>query len=52
MNDFTSLVVDLIGAAPAGFDVLQYIVVCAFAFLLVMGCVSFISALFRWIGGL
>lgn len=52
MDDFTSLVVDLVGAAPSGFEALQYIVVCSFAFLIVMGCVSFISALFRWIGGL
>lgn len=46
------LVVSLIGSCPSGFEPLQYILVAAFGFLLVSSCVSLISGIFHWIGGM
>ena len=41
----------LIGAAPAGYEGIEYVFVGLFALILVQSCVTFISGLFRIFGG-
>ncbi len=42
---------NLIGAAPAGYEFLEYLFVGFFVLMLVQSCISLISGLFRLFGG-
>ncbi len=41
----------LIGSPPAGYEFFEYILAAIILVLLLQSCISFISALFSWIGG-
>ncbi len=41
----------LIGTPPAGYEIFEYIFAGIFLIILEQSCISFISALFSWIGG-
>lgn len=41
----------LIGAAPPGYEAVEYIFVGLFALVIVQSCITFISGLFRIFGG-
>lgn len=51
MSEFVTEFENLIGPPPAGFEWLEYVLVCMILLWLLNACVSFVSALFRWIGG-
>ena len=42
---------DLIGAAPAGYEFVEYVFAGLFCLMLVQSCISLISGLFRKFGG-
>lgn len=42
---------ELIGAAPAGYEFLEYLFVGLFVLLIVQSCISFVSGLFRKFSG-
>lgn len=42
---------NLIGAAPAGMEAVEYVFVGLFAVILVQACITFVSGLFRIFGG-
>lgn len=51
MSEFVTEFENLIGPPPAGFEWLEYVLVSLILLWLLNACVSFVSALFRWIGG-
>lgn len=52
MTEFMGYVQELLGAPPAGYDALQYVVAAALLVILCMSAVNVISGIFRWIGGM
>lgn len=42
----------LIGSPPVGCEPLEYIVASAIVLILCQSCISMISGIFRWIGGM
>lgn len=40
----------LIGAPPAGFEWLEYVIVAILLLWIVNACITFVSAILRWIG--
>lgn len=52
MTEFIGYVSEILGPAPAGCEALEYIVAGCLLIMLCMSCVSFVSGLFKWIGGL
>lgn len=51
MSEFVSEIQRLIGPPPAGYEWLEYLVVSVILLWLLNACVSFVSAIFKWIGG-
>lgn len=51
MSIFVTEIRSLIGAPPAGMEWLEYLIISIILLWLLNACVTFISALFRWIGG-
>lgn len=51
MSDFVTEIQSLIGAPPAGYEWLEYLICAVILLWLLNACVSFISAIFKWIGG-
>lgn len=51
MSVFITEIRTLIGEPPAGMEWLEYLIVSMILLWLVNACVTFISGLFRWIGG-
>lgn len=47
MESLYSAFVDLVGAAPAGYEPVAYTIACSFAFYLVSAFFSFLVSLFR-----
>lgn len=50
MSEFITEIRSLIGAPPAGFEWLEYLVVAVILLFLLNCCVSFLAGLFKWIG--
>lgn len=51
MSVFVTEIQSLIGSPPAGYEWLEYLIVSIILLWLLNSCVSFVSAIFRWIGG-
>ena len=51
MSVFVTELRSLIGSPPAGYEFLEYLVVAVILLWLLNACVSFVSAIFKWIGG-
>ena len=51
MSVFVTEIQSLIGAPPAGFEWMEYLIVSVILLWLLNSCVSFVAALFKWIGG-
>lgn len=49
--DFVAELRNLIGAAPSGYEFLEYLFAGFFLVFLVYSAVSVIASIFRWIGG-
>ncbi len=41
----------LIGSPPPGYEFLEYVIAAVVLILLLQSCITFVSALFNWIGG-
>ena len=52
MSEFVGYVSQILGSPPAGCEPLEYMIAGCLLVMLCMSCVSFISGLFKWIGGL
>lgn len=52
METVVQYVRDILGAVPAGYEPLEYIISGFILVMLCMSAVSMISGLFKWIGGL
>lgn len=52
MDTIVYYVRDLLGAVPAGYEVIEYVVAGVVLVLLCSFAVSMISAIFKWIGGI
>lgn len=50
MSVFVTEIQSLIGAPPAGYEWLEYLVVAVILLWLLNSCVSFVSGIFNWIG--
>ena len=51
MAEFVSQLQSLIGAAPAGYEWLEYLLVGVILILLLDSCISLVAAVFKVIGG-
>lgn len=52
MTEFITYVQELLGAAPAGYEPLEYVISGALLVILCMSGLNMISGIFRWIGGM
>lgn len=52
MDTVVSYVRDILGAAPAGFEPLEYMISGCILVLLCFSAVSLVSGIFKWIGGI
>lgn len=50
MGVFIEEIRELIGYPPSGFEWFEYVVVAVILLFLLNSCVSFVAALFKWIG--
>lgn len=48
---FITEIRSLIGEPPAGMDWIEYVIVALILLFLINSCVSFVSGIFKWIGG-